>query len=688
MTVKSPYLYMTNYKPKGQTMESSIELNEIKSPLAVAIAAAVKSLEATTKVLKLQKISKKSDKRKLVISTNWLRSFLFFKGTPVVEEVIGDLQGMKIRHATPEDDKFKLVYERSYANRGNETQTDSRNQQKLNRAFGTCESVHITFTEGCLYILPIFAKSEEFVCEPVTLNLQNNVKPGELDTTIFNALDIIEECKARKVYIKSEKSDYLDTKQAMLLTLQLSRMGYSVSSDGTNDAAMVATMNAGSDDDDDTAFINVPLLQSKKGHKEEVLSQVTEENIMNTFFMCSSGVDMYAMEQEGFKAIQLLDRRPIENRDIKKKKCPETGEQIIDHIVDKTEIGAACAAMNSENLRNIFVEDIYTFEYEINKPRIEKFGPVGMVSVSLQCDEFSLAKSNKDKDLSVEDLSTSVDMFIPFLKWLKALKSPLCLIENVPGFANDEVVYGLTKSYLESLGYHVSMRVLNALDYNGYSSRRRMMLCASMLGDDFSFPEKEERHVNLWDDYLVDNLHRFRDVSHTQIAKLIREGEQVQKRVRAGLVSVDELSKKEQTQLRKYSSSNWIEPGAGHCGTILKSQSRQVSESLTLNMDGKALFPDNEVIRFVMGIDSGFKLDKSITKEDASEIIGQSVDIKMHKRFCNKVKEHIARYFSGAKDTVLAETVAMPLPRVVKSAPKPIEEQVDVEMGYQFQLFA
>ena len=75
--------------------------------------------------------------------------------------------------------------------------------------------------------------------------------------------------KAHRIYIKSEKSDYLDTKQAILLTLQLSRMGYSASSDGTNDAAMVATMNAGSDDDDDTDLINVPLLQSKKGHKEE-----------------------------------------------------------------------------------------------------------------------------------------------------------------------------------------------------------------------------------------------------------------------------------------------------------------------------------------------------------------------------------------------------------------------------------
>lgn len=664
------------------------EFADNKKTLAVAIQAAVESLETVTKTLKLQKVSKESAKRKLVISSNWLRSFLFQKGTPVVEEVMGYLQGMKIRLASSEDSDVKKVYERTYAKRPNEVQTDTRSQAKLNEAFGHATEVHITFTKGCLYIVPVFEKADKFVGNSITLNLQNNVGKDVLDTTIFNALDIVEQYKAKKVFIKSESSDYMDTKQSMLLALQLTRMGYTVSSDGTNNAAMVASIFSSDDEDDanNSILVQVPQLTEKVGFKEKVLSQVTPENIKNTFFMFSSGIDMYAMEQEGFVAKQLLEWRPIEDRDIKKKTCPETGEKVIDRIVDKTEVGAACAAMNGKNLVNIFNEDVYKFEFNRVAKAIRAAGRVGVVHASIQCDEFSNCKNDEDRAKAIADLSTTVDMFIPYLRTLEKLESPITILENVPGFVNDPVVFGLTEAYLKALGYDVHVNILNALEHNGYSSRKRMMLCASMLDGAFEMPESVERTAHLWNDYVVHNLDRFRDVSHTELSKKIREGKLVYERVKAEKLNVESLSKKEQIQHRKYTSSNWILPGADYCGTILKSQNRQVAESLVLDMDGKALFPDNEVIRFVMGVDADFNLDPSLTKEEACEILGQSVDVPMHKAFCQKVLEHMDNYFNGIKQSITKTTA-----KVLSFSNKELIEETttpDVEVGYQYSLFA
>jgi len=115
-----------------------------------------------TKKLKLQSFG--GEKKKLVVSTNWLPLFGFEKDARVVEKVIGAGKGMKVLLATDEDVKTKKVYQREYKSRRNnplETQLDIRNQSKLAEALGDCEQVHITFKQGEITILPISTKQSK-----------------------------------------------------------------------------------------------------------------------------------------------------------------------------------------------------------------------------------------------------------------------------------------------------------------------------------------------------------------------------------------------------------------------------------------------------------------------------------------------------------------------------------------------
>ena len=247
-------------------------------------------------------------------------------------------------------------------------------------------------------------------------------------------------------------------------------------------------------------------------------------------------------------------------------------------MIDKTEIGAVCALLNNRSLINIFNEDIYHFSYSRVAQLIESLEPIGVVHASLQCDDFSFCKNESDKERAIDELSTTVDMFIPLLRNFIKIKAPVLVVENVPAFMHDAIIFGLTKAYLEKFGYKVSVKVMSALDYNGYSSRKRMMLCASMYGT-FLYPCTQERTVNLWDDYVVNNLERFRCVSHTQIVKMIKAGKEVYDKVKLKNLAESDLSKSERTVYRKYKSSNLIKPFSGYSGTILKSQNRQVAES-------------------------------------------------------------------------------------------------------------
>lgn len=115
-----------------------------------------------TKQLKLQRCKVG---RKLVLSTNWLPLFNFDASSKVVEELIEENKGLRVRLANASDSKQKKVYTREYKSRRNnplETMLDIRSQTLLDKAFlKNTVKVHVVFTQGEILITPITNKQLE-----------------------------------------------------------------------------------------------------------------------------------------------------------------------------------------------------------------------------------------------------------------------------------------------------------------------------------------------------------------------------------------------------------------------------------------------------------------------------------------------------------------------------------------------
>jgi DNA (cytosine-5)-methyltransferase 1 len=120
-----------------------------------------------TKQLSFKKIA--DDKRKLVISTNWLPLFGFEANDPTIERSLGDNQGIVIERARDLFDqvKTKKVYSRIYKHRKNnpiEELLDIGSQKLLSTSFpASCERVHITFTQDKIYVRPLTSIQEKAI---------------------------------------------------------------------------------------------------------------------------------------------------------------------------------------------------------------------------------------------------------------------------------------------------------------------------------------------------------------------------------------------------------------------------------------------------------------------------------------------------------------------------------------------
>lgn len=93
--------------------------------------------------------------------------------------------------------------------------------------------------------------------------------------------------------------------------------------------------------------------------------------------------------------------------------------------------------------------------------------PIGLAHYSLGCDDHSNAKSPRDKERSLEDLSTMLDMVYPALKQIEVVNPAVVLVENVPNFkaSGAGAMMGTT---LRRMGYFLTEMVLNGLDFGAY----------------------------------------------------------------------------------------------------------------------------------------------------------------------------------------------------------------------------
>jgi hypothetical protein len=296
---------------------------------------AMSSVNLTTKVLSLQRITKDNEALKLVLSSFWLNLFNFFENDKVVETTIAENQGFEVRHACPDDVASKKVYGRNYHQRKKaerEPLMDIRNQTKLKLALGSATKVRIIFKMDLITVLPIFAPEQ--IARPEALDIALP-KDNGLYYGVLSAVKIIKEHLFTEFTIESDDK-FIQSREYLLLSIQVRRLGYRL-----NIINGIISGRLG----------NKPIL--KRHCVDTSKSTVTvrpirfdKMNPLATTGVCTSGVDVAAAEDDGFSTLNVLDYRPIEKRDLESKQ-------------DRSETGAICAAYNTKSLKTVFNECIY-----------------------------------------------------------------------------------------------------------------------------------------------------------------------------------------------------------------------------------------------------------------------------------------------------------------------------------------
>ncbi|MDW5419158.1 DNA cytosine methyltransferase [Iodobacter sp. CM08] len=315
---------------------------------------------------------------------------------------------------------------------------------------------------------------------------------------------------------------------------------------------------------------------------------------LQAFLAMSSGIDGRCLVDCGFEIDSLLEFRPNEKRDNR----------------DLTETGALNALANISP-RLLINEDISRVNWNMVREHVEAGPQIAIAHISLQCDDFSVAKANKFKQQSIDDLSTTRDLVYDALRMIETIMPTTVVVENVSGFMN--AAEGMLLSIkLRKWGYHVTEAILQAGEFGGFTRRERYYLVASVYPD-FAMPVGGEmRSESIWTE-IEPFLDGCRDVSHT-------------KSLQDGLTG---------------GRARLIRPNSCVSPTMLKSQSRQCKDAVYIEMpDGRYLFPSLELIQHLQGIPSDMDFSSNAS-ELHSEIMGQSIDYPMHHAVVKAVHEHL-----------------------------------------------
>lgn len=545
---------------------------------------ALGKFKAATKQLKVQAVKAGTPQRKLVISTNWLDLIGLYEGRLVKETVLGQGEGLLVTPAQIGDAEVKKVYGRNYKNRATERESllHIASQKKLLEAIGDAERVHITFSKEQVLIKPIH-NAQVLEGEGATYRITENGYAGMVE-----AIEVIKQKRFAEIQYSADEE--VDANAVMLFGVQLRRMGYTVEQTAAGFVAKLATA---------TRFTPLqPIIKRQPINFDY-------KNPKSVFAACTSGIDIYAMEREGFKTRSILEWRPQEARD----------------TTDKTEVGAVNAACASKNASLIINEDIYAFDMaNLASDLALEMKCNNIFHVSVQCDDFSSLKTHAQRQQAIENLSTTMDMIFPALTIIKTVNPSVVVLENVANFSGS-IAHTIFSERLMSLGYKVYSEVLNAKDYNGYTGRARCFVVASKLPVPFSMPQKEERtvHAGALVDFALQN-NMARDVSHTVSVK---------KGIETGRIRV----------LTRDKSA---------APTLTKSQSRQTKDSCYFYADGKYYLPNEDLQKIMMGIGIDFNFVAG-TAEDVSEMIGQSVDVPTHSKLMRCVHNHIVSFLLAVK---------------------------------------
>ena len=340
--------------------------------------------------------------------------------------------------------------------------------------------------------------------------------------------------------------------------------------------------------------------------------------------ICTGGVDAHAFANAGgWEPRMITTYRPVEARD---------GSQ------DKTETNVLSAIANVP-FKTIVNKDIYTINYHAIS-EVFKTQPHCLVG-SLECDDYSAVKEASKKQAHLESGKSTLDMWIAMLDNIKAYrdcKPMTVLLENVSSFIYKGIhryhttdaklsyirenpsdyteSFKLFKLQLQRMGYTVHHYSCNALSYGSNSSRFRSYIFATLLDSKFHFPEPTGfSNVNVWKDIVLPELE-------------------------AGNLKPMKSSKSFAKENRRAISNIVDENFMGHTGCLIRSQSRQVTESIYIQHNGETYMPNNTILKALLSIDMGFDVE-FLPVNEAQGIIGQSVFYSLYKRLAARIRQHI-----------------------------------------------
>lgn len=577
-----------------------------------AISHALGRLSAFTKRLSVMPVDGgKTNRKKVVISSRDMYISSLHEGTKMVVETHADKSALFVRPATLSDTKTRVVSYRTYKKRqGTEPVVDIRHQEQLADTIGDASHVHVSFEKEGIWIKPCTAYAKVAAQQTLgaTFTISMPDKQG-VYSQILKALKIIKQSYFSTImFITSEQ--FAESKEYLILCIQLRRLGFTIKGDNNSIICYLEQVPlADVSNDIDLESYNY------NDSTRSIFKRFNFKSPLSTFMACTAGVDIRAMEDEGFETQGILEYRVPEKRDFKTTRCKETGETKITHT-DKTDTGALSAAINSRHAKVVFNEDIYQFDMALAGRLMPEFNTL---HISIQCDDFSNMKSESLKQQSIENLDSTMDMFIPALEFIDATNAPVVVLENVSNFTKS-IECKLLMTGLRWLGHDVSIDNYSATEFGGMTKRVRAYMVSSQLGASFPQVTPQKRSLHAWNDVIAPRLHELRDVSH---CKAIQKGINT-KRIRL------------------------INEGDSTVPTIVKSQNRQVADSVYVYLDGKYYMPSNDMIKALMGIPEDFDTS-SFSAEITCEIIGQSIEFPLHSAIANQVKGHIERFVNSTR---------------------------------------
>ncbi|WP_318493503.1 DNA cytosine methyltransferase [Photobacterium leiognathi] len=337
---------------------------------------------------------------------------------------------------------------------------------------------------------------------------------------------------------------------------------------------------------------------------ERAVEQVRNfiRNPLSMFSACTSGVDASIAQSVGFDINAVLEHRPPESRD----------------NVDKSEYGAlnALANVRMSNLVNRPIENV---DHPALAQRLKNEGVTpSVLTLSLECHEFSNAKAKTFKKKSLSDLSSSLDMVVDGLNLIDAFKFPVVVTEQVPGFQASPIG-DLWELRLRRWGYHVHSAIVDPTHHGGLTTRKRYFSVALSDGlpgaAEYSLPKANQTNnpINIWQMFVAPRLNQLREITHTSYVK---------KGLECGRLRV-------------------IDENSTAAPTIMRSQSRGVKDAVVLRApDDRFYALDEQLIRDLMTISPDFDLSTQ-TSEGATEILGQGVCGKYYRCLMLSVKQFI-----------------------------------------------